>query len=46
MATENRTKSAPEELAEYTGRDADEFSADEYEIPHPEELETVPVDDQ
>jgi hypothetical protein len=46
MSSEHKRKHADAELAEATGKPVSEFSAEEYEIPDPEELETVPADEE
>lgn len=42
----NRTRKADEELAEATGEPREKFSAEGYEIPDFEHLETVPEDER
>jgi hypothetical protein len=46
MPPEDKRKTADNELAELTARDPDEFSAERYEIPAPEDLETVEADEE
>lgn len=44
MAPQQRQPSAADKISDATGNDADEYSADGYEMPTLDELETVPVD--
>lgn len=42
----NRTRNADEELAEATGEPREKFSAERYDLPDFEDLETVPEDER